>query len=266
MRPLTILLGLCFATPSAFAADGAANFTTGSAAVKFGVHEIVLTGDGSVANAFDTVATMKFVPPSGEKYAKTVHAFYDGDNTWRARVYVSELGTWKWSSTCATDKALDGKTGSLQVRDSKLRGRLLPHPKNPRQWITEDGRWFLHLSDTAYFLLCTHDGNGDRVSDEDAMRYVRDDVARGITGVRCFLTNNKGSLKSASRWKTWFFQDDTHAKFRLDNLQDARAKPLPWLRGGRGSTELRDAEGVAHVILDHGRKAQEIALRRPHPM
>src|SRR5262245_59565451 len=83
----------------------------GQAAAKFGVHEIVLTGAGSVANPFDTVATVKFVPASGEKNAKTVYAFYDGDGTWRARVYVSEAGDWTWVSACASDKGLDGKSG-----------------------------------------------------------------------------------------------------------------------------------------------------------
>lgn len=78
----------------------AANLTAGSDfAVKFGVHEIVLTDDGSAANPFDTVATVTFVPPSGEKNAKVVHAFFDGGNTWRARVYVSETGTWTWTLT-----------------------------------------------------------------------------------------------------------------------------------------------------------------------
>ncbi|MCI0365048.1 MAG: DUF5060 domain-containing protein, partial [Phycisphaerales bacterium] len=78
-----------------------AHFTTGAeAAYKFGVHEIVLTGNGAIANPFDTLATVNFVPPTGEKSAKTVHAFYDGDNTWRARLYVSETGDWKWTSRC----------------------------------------------------------------------------------------------------------------------------------------------------------------------
>src|SRR5262245_31167301 len=168
----------------------AANFTFGDgAATKYGVHEVVLTGNGSVANLFDTVAMVRFTPPSGAANTKTVWAFYDGDNTWRARVYLSETGEWNWSSTCDTDPGLSGKSGTFRCLDSKLRGRLLPHPMNSRHWFTENGRWFLNLNDTAYFLLCAHDGNGDAVSDDDALQYVRDDVARGITSVRCFLAS-----------------------------------------------------------------------------
>lgn len=140
------------------------NFTSATQpAAKFGVHEIVLTGDGQVANPFDTVATVQFTPPSGAANVKTVWAFFDGENTWRARVYLGETGEWSWTSTCKTDEKLHGQSGTFQCEPSNLRGRLLAHPKNPRQWMTEDGRWFLNLNDTAYFLLCAHDGNGDAV-------------------------------------------------------------------------------------------------------
>jgi len=47
---------------------------------------------------------------------------------------------------------------------------------------------------------------------------------------------------------------------RLDDLQDARTKPLPRLRRRRSTAELRNTESVAHVVLDRRRKAQEIAL------
>ena len=91
----------------------AAHFTTGADdASKFGIHEIVLTGAGSAANPFDTLATVTFDPPSGAKHAKTVQAFFDGDHTWRARVYVHEAGDWKWSSRSDTDKGLNGKGGT----------------------------------------------------------------------------------------------------------------------------------------------------------
>ncbi|MGH7222612.1 MAG: DUF5060 domain-containing protein, partial [Gemmataceae bacterium] len=151
----------------------AANFTTGTdSAVKFGVYEIVLTGDGSVANPLDTVATVTFTPSSGAKRAKKVYAFYDGGNTWRARVYVSAVGQWNWSSTCKADTGLDGKKGTFKAEDSKLRGRLLPHPKNPRYWMTEDGRWFLNVVDTAYFLLSPKDHSGQPIPEEDFHAYV----------------------------------------------------------------------------------------------
>ena len=62
--------------------DSATFSTNTQTAVKFGVHEITLTGDGSVANPFDTIAMVTFTPPSGAAKAKTVHAFFDGENVW----------------------------------------------------------------------------------------------------------------------------------------------------------------------------------------
>ncbi|MCU0981259.1 MAG: DUF5060 domain-containing protein, partial [Pirellulaceae bacterium] len=204
-------------------ADRAANFTSGTgSAARFGVHEIVLTGNGSAANPFDTVAAVKFVPPSGEKNAKTVHAFFDGDNTWRARVYASEVGEWTWSSKCDADAGLAGKSGTFRCQESALRGRLLPHPKNSRQWMTEDGRWFLNLSDTAYFLLCAHDGNGDPVSNKQARQYVSDDVRRGITSLRCFLASRRGGFaETQEQWVAWHFETDSFDRFRLETAQHA---------------------------------------------
>jgi len=117
--------------------------TTGSGtAHKFGTHEIVLTGNGSVANPFDTVATVLFTPPSGPGGAKTVDAFYDGGNTWRARVYVTETGAWTWRSASPTDPGLDNKTGHFSAQTSSFRGLLKLHPGNARAWITDNGQWW----------------------------------------------------------------------------------------------------------------------------
>jgi hypothetical protein len=221
MRLMLVLLlgGIVF--PAAVTEGG--NFSAGGdAAVRFGVHEVVLTSEGGQQNPFDTLVTVTFTPGSDARQARRVNAFYDGDNTWRARVYVSQSGPWRWESQCQTDTRLDGKSGGFTARESELRGRLLPHPNNPRQWITEDGQFFLNLSDTAYFLLCRHDGNGDVVTDDDVRRYVCDDVQHGITAVRCFLASRqRGFTQSASEWEEWFFQDEAHEQLRLTSLQGA---------------------------------------------
>src|SRR5262249_40783598 len=83
--------------PSAFAS------MTG-AAEKFGVYEVVLTGNGSVANPFDTKATVTWTAPSGQAF--TVDDFYAGGDTWRARTYVTEAGLWHWAASSAADPGL----------------------------------------------------------------------------------------------------------------------------------------------------------------
>ncbi len=227
--------GFSLACACAFASPlAAANFSSGSqSAAKFGVHEITLAGDGRVDNPFDTLATVTFVPPSGAAGAKTVHAFYDGDDTWRARVYVSEPGRWTWTSRSAGDRGLDGKSGAFTAGDSRLRGRLLLHPRNPHHWVTESGQWFLNLNDTAYFLLCPHSAFGQPVPEEDVKDYVRDAVARGITSLRSFtLVGPGGHMEDgpafARRWRDSVFADDALTRLRLLHFRVADER-LRWL-------------------------------------
>lgn len=249
-----------------------------AAAPKFGVHEVVLTGDGSVANPFDTIATVQFEPPSGARDTKTVHAFYDGDNTWRARVYVSETGDWKWTSRSDTDKGLNDKTGTFKGTDSKLRGRLLPHPKNPRHWMTEDGRWFLNLNDTAYFLLSPYTAIGEPVEDVDVKAYVRDAVAHGVTSVRCFtLIGPGGYLEDgknyAKRWRDSVFDDDSFTRLRLPHFRVADDR-LRWLLDEypdlyvqfilfpRGSRHGQDDQMWSKFTLEQKKRVMRYVLAR----
>ncbi len=232
---LAVLLGvLCggFAVPAARGAP-AAGFSEGAGpAARFGVHEIALTGNGGVANPFDTDVTVTFTPAVGRS-AQTVHAFFDGGDTWRARVYVGGTGRWLWTSRCASDPALDGRGGAFEAADSALCGRLLPHPANPRQWMTEDGRWFLNVSDTAYFLLCTHDGDGAPVAERDAQDYVSEAVGLGVTSVRCFLAGDAhGFRERREQWTDWIFEDEGATRLRFDNLQCADRR-LRWLLDNR---------------------------------
>lgn len=153
------------------------NFTTGcQAARKHGVHEVALSGDGKGENPFDAVCTVRFTPPSGQKDARLVRAFYDGGNVWRARVYVSEAGRWNWRSQSPTNPELSDKGGSFMAEDSGLPGMLRPHAKNPAQWMADDGRWFLNLNDTAYFLF-------NRTMTK-WQKFVEEDWRLGVTSLR----------------------------------------------------------------------------------
>ncbi len=196
------------------------------------MQEVTRHGNGNAANPFATAATVTFRPPSGATSAKTVRAFYDGNNVWRARVYISEPGAWTWTSACKTDKGLDGKQGSFTASDSKLRGRLLIDPKNPRQWITENGQWFLNLNDTAYFLLGSHDATGRPIPFSDFTDYVRDDVAQGITSVRCLAQNGPqgflGKDSSDNHRSRDMYTDKGMTRFNLPNFQAADTR-LEWM-------------------------------------
>lgn len=201
--------------------------------MRFGVHEIALHGEEPrEGNPFDTVATVAFVPPSGSAAMKTVEAFYDGDGWWRARVFVSEAGEWRWRVQSSTTPTLDGRSGSFRAADSALPGRLVVHPRNPRQWMREDGRWFLNLNDSAYYLLSPRDGRGQPVSDEDFRAYVDADVAHGITSLRAWVATDSSGVRpgEAARIIEWnaMFGDSAHEQLRIDLFQCADRR-LAWL-------------------------------------
>ena len=82
---------------------------------------------------------------------------------------------------------LDGQSGKFKARGSNLRGMLRKYPDNPKQWRTDDGEWFLNLSDTAYMLF--------HWREKMWKEYVRDLDELGVTSTRCF------SLGGGDSWE-----------------------------------------------------------------
>ena len=123
-HPVFLVLGLILICSAGWTDQiDTLNFTSNTDFAKYlGVHEVILTGDNTSENPFDTVATVTFVPPSGDENAKRVYLFYDGYNIWRARVYVNEIGDWTWTSESQDDAGLDGKTGHFTALNPTCRG------------------------------------------------------------------------------------------------------------------------------------------------
>jgi hypothetical protein len=213
---LTVLLLTIFTVN----AHPQSNYTADTeTAQQFGAHEITLTGDGSVENPFEIEATVTFIPPTGQANAKTVDMFYDGNDTWRARVYVNEIGQWSWLSQSEDDALLNGQSGLFQAVESNLRGMLRPHPVNPRQWATDNGEWFLNISDTAYKLF-----NGAENHWQD---YVRDNAEMGVTSVRSgALGGWEWSAEGEASNYPW--DGDALTRFNLDKFQTADTR-LQWM-------------------------------------
>lgn len=218
-----------------------ASFTTSPAdARKFGTHEIVLIGNGAAANPFNTDASVTFTPPSGIAHAVTVRAFYDGGDTWRARLYVNESGAWKWTSSCATDALLAGQSGTLTAVESTLHGMLRKHTANPRAWMTEDGRWFPNISDTAYRLF---HGNDAPLWKE----FVADSTSKGIDCLRVASLGGWGGMPQAKTDdnNTWVWNDPwsggatpDYARYDLAKFQNTDGR-LTWLLDNHPDLQLQ---------------------------
>lgn len=202
---------------------------------KYGVHEIVLAGEKRHEDPFGVRVEVTFFPPSGAAGAVTVRAFYDGESLWRARCYLTETGRWRWQSGCPDDSRLDRCTGVFPVEASLLRGMLRPHPERAGHWRTDDGRWFLHLSDTAYHLFS---GDPRRCTEADFRRYVAEDAALGITSLRVgalggHVWSNRAypgecdRSEDDSNWP-WETADPERGRFRLKKFQLTDAR-LIWM-------------------------------------
>ena len=194
-------------------AEAGVHITSGTAtALKFGIHEIMLTGNGSVSNPFNTDAKVTFTAPSGT--AKTVNGFYDGGNTWRARVYVNETGTWTWSSVSSNDSSLNNKSGTFAAAASSLPGKLKKHTSNPRSWMTDNGEDFINIGDTAYWLFDTNKTQWQQ--------YITEDANQGVTSLRVDTFLILGD--------TWdiIWQDTSRTKFNLSTFQTIDTR-IQWI-------------------------------------
>ncbi|MEM9325894.1 MAG: Ig-like domain-containing protein, partial [Bacteroidota bacterium] len=187
-------------------------------ATQYGVHEIALAGDGSVARPMDTDLTVTFTTPSGIQYE--VNGFYDESDDWKARVYLRETGTWTWRSASADDANLDGATGSFQVWPSSLRGKLQQHEFRPNAWQTEDGQWFLNIADTPYFLF--------HPNEDKWQEYVEEIADLGITMMRSSVLGALNpNVQDPGGWEM-IFTDDSYNELDIEHFQrtDLRIK---WL-------------------------------------
>lgn len=258
------VLAACLALASGVAVAGNLTVDT-EVAHRFGVHEIRLRGAGRSPNPFLTRCTVEFEAPSGTSYS--VAAFYDGGEVWKARLYVTEAGVWTWRSR-SDEPDLDGRGSSFRAIESSLPGKLRKHDSDPKQWMTDDGRWFLNVSDTAYRLL-------NATVPEEAFRdYVREDAALGFTSLRCgglggwdWRRNSTFGGYDNSQWP-WAGDDtskfdlarfqatDRRLTYLLDNYPDMYVELivfglLDWRTDHTGAAWQALPERVRHRTLDY---------------
>lgn len=211
-----IVGGLVFFFLGMFSEASAAtgdNFTRNTeVGEKYGVQEIVITGTPTVSNAFDASLMVSFTPPSGSSVS--VKAFYDGNNTWRARVYLNNQGNWSWSLTSSSGISGASPTqGAFTVDDSSLRGIMKASSQNNKIFATDNGRTFLGLGDTAYFFF-----NSDR---SQWQTYAQDLSSRGVTFFRADFP------KAPNSWND-YWTDSDRRQYYITNFQNFDAR-LQWL-------------------------------------
>ncbi|KPL14144.1 MAG: hypothetical protein AMS26_11790, partial [Bacteroides sp. SM23_62] len=119
-----------------------------------------------IANPYSQVDLKAvFVRPGGDSI--WVSGFYDGNGMYKFRAYCGETGKWCWRTTSNVE-GLDGRKGIFTVRPSGLKGKLRIHDEDPRQFMYDNGDWFLHIGETGYRYLVDTEGGWREYIDQAA--------------------------------------------------------------------------------------------------
>ncbi len=186
-----------------------------------GYWQQVLRADRVDGNPFfDVELSVAFTLPDGSK--AEAEGFYAGDNRWIIRAYCSQVGRWRWQTT-SNVSSLNAKEGVFDVKESSLPGKLRIHPDDPRQFAYDDGRWFLHLGDTAYRYVIDTEPLWKQYIDEAAevgFTKVRTWFARGRHDVGALLAPDRSGLDLAywdeiERRLLYAFEKHPHIQFQL---------------------------------------------------
>lgn len=113
--------------------------------------------DWTDAEAFNNVTLdVAFTSESGT--VLTVPAFWDGGKVWRVRFAPTELGVWKFQTSCKEDAGLNGKSGSLKAvpYDGDLeifRRGFATTREGLKYFVYADGTPFFYLGDTHWSMM-----------------------------------------------------------------------------------------------------------------
>lgn len=151
----------------------------------YGVFEVVYNASEQPTPIFDTNFSITFTRPNGTTV--TTEGFYDGNNTYKARAYADQLGTWTWSS--ASNLAnLNDQSGQFTVLPSSLKGQLTIHPEDPYQFAYDNGDWFLHMGDTGYRYVTD--------TEPEWQAYIDQASAAGFTKIRTWFCRGRSDIQA----------------------------------------------------------------------
>lgn len=122
------------------------------AAHKCGCHELEFAGEHvSTAKVPALPLNITYTLPSGARIS--AHAYARADGKAVSRCYLPEAGLWSWEAKSSNGKGV--ASGSIQVNESQLPGKLRASLEDSRQFRYDSGRAFLHIGDICETLFST---------------------------------------------------------------------------------------------------------------
>lgn len=170
------------------------------------VVEATFSANKTYANSYIDVDLWVTLTGPGGTYR--IPAFWDGGNTFRARLVATQPGDWQWSTGNQTgDSGLDNKNGSFHAvawtevekkANPNRRGFIRVSPNN-RTLEYADGAPFFYTGDTWWAALTRiyswNSPQGEsQISFQDALALRKDQGFNGINMIACFPTDTRRSI------------------------------------------------------------------------
>ena len=169
--------------------------------------------DWSDAQAFnDVTLDVAFTSESGA--VLTVPAFWDGGKVWRVRFAPTELGVWKFQTSCKEDAGLNGKSGGLKAvpynGDLEIYRRgFVTTREGLKYFVYADGTPFFYLGDTHWSMMAEefdepgpHAGASSSVLDAGSVLLEESERPTGaVSGNRAEARTGSGATPTSSHFK-----------------------------------------------------------------
>ena len=154
--------------------------------------ELTFTSDSLYDNPLYAVADFYLTLRSPTGLEQEVDGFWDGENQWKVRFKLEEIGNWTYETTCSdtTNVGLHAQQGSLTIseNDDSLaiyqKGRLI-HPAGTYHLTYSDGTPF-------FWTACTAWNGALRSTEEEWDTYLQHRVDNGYNTIQFVTTQWRG--------------------------------------------------------------------------
>ena len=198
---------------------------------KWDVYELTLTAKNRYENPYAEIpvssaglVTVTFTGTSGaaDGKTKTVHGFWDGGQTWKARFALPEAGTWQYKSS-SKDRGLNNARGTLEVtewsesdkqQNPARRGLVKVRKSGP-----QPGRYFEYADGTPFLWIADTWWNWTKrgIKFETFQKLVDDRAAKGFNLGQLFVAANGWGRASSLLDETYSVLDVAHMQ-KVDSM------------------------------------------------
>jgi hypothetical protein len=166
-------------------------------AFKWKKYELIFTGSSVYENPVQDLRSLEvtFTSPTGRN--KTINAFWDGGNIWKARFMPDETGTWLFTTKCSDTKnqGLNEQKGSFLCVMNSEKEDIFIHGSISRS----PGSYHLSYADGKpfFYLACTAWNGALKSTEEEWNRYLMNRAGNGYSAIQLVTTQWRGCDKSS---------------------------------------------------------------------